>query len=146
MVRINIINPEFLSDQHLIAEYNEILMLTGFAKKHPNPKNIPKKYCLGKGHINFFRNKLGYLQKRFEKIKQEMKKRKFKPAKKMKFKKTEKNNYDWKPTAKDKEIIKKRLMQKIKLNPHFYRHYGKKKSPDFFEKKMKIKQKKNDLS
>jgi len=29
MVRINLINPEKLSDQHLAAEYLEIMMLIG---------------------------------------------------------------------------------------------------------------------
>jgi deoxyribonuclease (pyrimidine dimer) len=63
MVRINIINPKYLTDQHLIAEYVEILMLLDYAKKN-SPCNIPKKYCLGKGHIKFFSNKVLYLKKR----------------------------------------------------------------------------------
>ena len=35
MVRVNIINPNKLADQHLIAEYNEILMLLGYVRKYP---------------------------------------------------------------------------------------------------------------
>ena len=57
MVRINIINPKKLADQHLVAEYNEILMLIGHIKKFPKINNPPKNYTLDKGHINFFKNK-----------------------------------------------------------------------------------------
>ncbi|MBU3923323.1 MAG: pyrimidine dimer DNA glycosylase/endonuclease V, partial [Nanoarchaeota archaeon] len=62
MVRINLINPSKLTDQHLIAEYNEILMLIGHIKKFPNIYSQPKTYTLGKGHINFFKNKIKYLK------------------------------------------------------------------------------------
>jgi len=75
MVRINLINPKKLADQHLIAEYDEILMLLGYVKKYPRLGKIPGKYSLGKGHILFFKNKLKYLKKRHELIKLEMKKR-----------------------------------------------------------------------
>ena len=57
MVRINIINPKYLSDQHLIAEYLEIIMLVNYTKKHPKIKDAPKNYALGKGHIKFFKNR-----------------------------------------------------------------------------------------
>ncbi len=133
MVRINLINPNKLTDQHLIAEYNEILMLIGHIKKFPKIYSQPKTYTLGKGHINFFKNKIKYLKNRHELIKKEMKKRKFKPTKTIKlsqFKKEQKEN--WKPKKKDFEIIKKRIISKIKLKPNYYRYYGKKKSLKFF--------------
>ena len=75
MVRINLINPKKLADQHLVAEHNEILMLLGYVRKHPMCLNIPETYCLGRGHIKFFKNKLLYLKKRHELIKKEMIKR-----------------------------------------------------------------------
>ena len=68
MVRINLIKPEKLSDQHLIAEYNEILMFFGYVRKYPKLNKVPLKYCLGEGHILFFKNKLLYLKKRHELI------------------------------------------------------------------------------
>ena len=37
-----ILNPKFLADQHLVAEYNEILMLVSYFKKFPEVKDIPK--------------------------------------------------------------------------------------------------------
>ena len=107
MVRINLINPKNLSDQHLIAEYNEILMLIGYVKKSPRLGEITSKYTLGKGHILFFKNKLRYLKKRHELIKKEMKKRSFNANKSIKLNQFNKKLiHDWRPSAKDKSIIR----------------------------------------
>ncbi len=133
MVRINLINPKNLSDQHLIAEYNEILMLLGYVKKYPHIDNIPEEYCLGKGHIKFFKNKLKYLKNRFDLIKKEMLKRGFSSNKKIDLKEFDKEfNGNWKPCKKDKEIIKKRLIEKIKLKPKFYTYFGEHRTEKFF--------------
>jgi len=135
MVRINLINPKNLADQHLVAEYNEILMLAGHVRKFPLIKNQPKNYCLGKGHINFFKNKLKYLKKRHEKIKFEMKQRGFKIDKSLNLIDYEISlRKDWKANDNDKEIIKNRLIDKIKLKPFYYRYYGIKMSKEFFIK------------
>ena len=136
MVRINIIPPKYLTDQHLIAEYNEILMLLGYVKKNPYIKieNLPKEYRLGEGHILFFKNKLKYLEKRFTKIKKEMGRRKFNPTKEVNLSCFDKNlRKNWKPCKKDKEIIKKRLNQKIDLKPEFYTYYKEKKPKKFYK-------------
>lgn len=137
MVRINIINPGYLADQHLIAEYNEILMLFGYVRKHPHThfrqlSKIPKSYKLGQGHILFFKNKLKYLEERFEIIKKEMKRRGFNGNKEIKL-----GDFDnklvnsWRPSKSDKEIIKKRLIEKINLKPKYYRYFGKHKPKKF---------------
>jgi len=140
MVRINLINPKFLADQHLIAEYNEILMLLGYVKKNPklDLAQVPKRYKLGKGHILFFKNKLKYLKNRFDIIKKEMKKRGFSGKIQINlniFNKKLLNN--WKSNSSDKAIIKKRLIKKINLKPKYYRYYGDKKSKEFFIKMIK---------
>ena len=133
MVRINLINPKFLTDQHLRAEYNEILMLFGYVRKHPHTHfnqlhKIPKSYKLGKGHILFFKDKLKYLEKRFELIKKEMKRRGFSGDKKINLEGIDKSLInDWKPSKKDKDIIKKRVIDKINLKPNYYRYYKEKK-------------------
>jgi len=135
MVRINIINPKFLADQHLIAEYNETLMLLGYVKRYPlnNLNKIPENYKLGRGHMLFFKNKLKYLKRRFETIKIEMKKRGFSANIKMELKEFDKRLVkNWEPSSSDKEIIKKRIIQKINLKPDYYRYYKEKKSKDFF--------------
>ena len=77
MVRINLIDPRKLADQHLIAEYNEILMLLDYVKKYPSIDNTPENYILGKGHIKFFKDKLQYLKDRHDVIKNEMHNRNF---------------------------------------------------------------------
>lgn len=132
MVRVNIIDPKNLADQHLIAEYNEILMLIAHVRKFPNVYDIPENYCLGKGHIRFFKNKLIYLKRRHELIKKEMRGRGFKTEKtiNLNFKKELLN--DWKPKEKDKECIKKRIIYKLRLKPTYYKYYGEKKPVKFF--------------
>ena len=138
MVRINLIDPKALADQHLVAEYNEILMLLGYVRKNPEPKDIPKDYCLGKGHIIFFKDKLWYLKKRHEKLKTEMKKRGFNPEKTIKLKEfSKKLCNDWVPKKKDKDMIKKRLIEKIRKKPGYYRYYSKEKSVNFFVRLVK---------
>lgn len=139
MVRVNLVNPKTLSDQHLIAEYDEILMLVAYIKKYPSIDEIPENYCLGKGHMKFFKDKILYLKKRHEKLKQEMKKRNFQTNKTIKlsgYKKQNKKN--WKPKKKDLEIIKKRISQKLKQKPKYYRYYGENKSKKFFLELLNI--------
>jgi len=135
MVRINLIEPPKLSDQHLIAEYNEILMFFGHVRKFPEIKNKPEKYTLGKGHINFFKDKLKYLKIRHELIKKEMKIRGFRTEKNISIKEFgSKHKKLWLPTKEDLIIIKKRIKERIGMKPNFYRHYGEKKSNNFFHK------------
>ena len=135
MVRVDIINPRNLTDQHLIAEYKEIIMLVSYVKKHPETSldKIPEHYLLGTGHILFFKNKLLYLKKRFEKIKQEMKRRGFKAARDINVSQFSENlRKDWHASKEDKEIIKKRLIERIKLKPGWYSYYRKKKPLKFY--------------
>lgn len=84
MTRINVVEPSSLSDQHLVAEYREIMRLPGNLKTSLNRKTkkftmeeIPKAYTLGKGHVKFFYDKMAYLDKRFKQLVAEMKKRGF---------------------------------------------------------------------
>lgn len=139
MVRVNIINPRMLADQHLIAEYLEIMMLVGHVKKHENINYIPEKYKLGTGHINFFKNKLKYLKERHELIKNEMRKRNFKARKTINFKGIDKkliNN--WKPQKNDFKVIINRIICKISQKPKWYRYYGEKKDVEFYKKLISI--------
>lgn len=131
MVRINLIDPRYLSDQHLIAEYNEMLMLLGQLRKYPNMEGCGE-YCLGKGHIRFFRDKLSYLKKRHGLLKEEMRKRGFKARKTAdisKFPKSLRNQYS--PDRKALSIIKKRLVEKLTKKKGFYRYHGRKRDEEF---------------
>jgi deoxyribonuclease (pyrimidine dimer) len=138
MVRVNLIHPKKLTDQHLIAEYNEILMLLGYVAKYPKKEGIPKEYVLGKGHIKFFKDKLLYLIERHEHIKQEMQNRTFKVTKTIdltRFPQELHNN--WKPKKKDIAIITDRISKKLKKRPNWYRYYGENKSLVFFIELLK---------
>ena len=91
MTRINIIPVEELHDQHLIAEYREITMVpaalnrTLKSKKGLDKTKISRNYTLNKGHVYFFYDKGEYLDKRYNQITQEMKRRGFQPDIKRKF-------------------------------------------------------------
>jgi deoxyribonuclease (pyrimidine dimer) len=133
MVRINLVSPEKLADQHLIAEYKEILMLAGYVRKFPSLDGIPNSYRLGEGHIKFFKNKLKYLKKRHKSIVMEMKVRGFQVNCEMdlrgfgfSYKK------DWVPLAKDIDLIKERLIWKLKQKKKWYRYFGEVKESKFF--------------
>lgn len=134
MVRINIIHPKKLSDQHLIAEYLEMMMLVGYARNYPSLEGIPEDYRLGEGHIKFFKNKLKYLEKRHELIRKEMKRRGFATNKKIDLKGFGKEFLnDWKPGERDFKIIKKRLKERIEMKPEWYRYEGEKRGKAFWE-------------
>lgn len=139
MVRINIINPKCLTDQHLIAEYDEMLMLLGYVERYPEIKiikgksEIPERYTLNKGHMKFFKDKLKYLRDRHKLLKKEMRNRGFKPVKSIDLKRYPKNLHnDWKPQKGDYEIIIDRITWKINKKPEYYRYYGEHKDRDFF--------------
>jgi len=133
MVRVNLIEPKKLADQHLIAEYAEILMLAAYIRKYPGLGDIPRSYCLGKGHMTFFKDKMAYLKMRHESLKTEMRKRGFRTDKTINLLTFRKENKgDWEPKHDDIRIITERLISKLQLKPEYYRYYGRHESPDFF--------------
>jgi len=80
MTRINCGIPvKELTDKHLIAEHREIIRIPNAVKKGKfSLKGKPDYFCLGKGHVKFFYDKLGYLHKRYAKLYNECKVRGFK--------------------------------------------------------------------
>jgi len=79
MTRINAgIPPEDLSDKHLLAEHREIKRIPNMiASGKAVIKNIPDEFCLGKGHVKFFYNKILYLHLRYTSINMECQRRGF---------------------------------------------------------------------
>lgn len=66
MTRINaFIEPTQLTRQHLIAEHREIKRIPNMVDKGWFPSDIPAEFCLGTGHVKFFRDKLLWLRKRY---------------------------------------------------------------------------------
>lgn len=71
MTRVNIhMKPILLSDSHLLAEHREIVRLAKLGKDYwlRDPKKrsaIPAAFKLGKGHVNFFYDKLDWISDRY---------------------------------------------------------------------------------
>lgn len=127
MARVNVgVNPKLLTDQWLVAESVEITMITGGLRKNnfQIKSEIPNNYCLGKGHINFFKNKLLYLYRRLAHVNNEMINRGFRPGTHFydigDFPKEFHN--DWQPNINDSLILRNRLECKIRAKPDQWRY------------------------
>lgn len=78
MTRINCIPVEKLIDQHVVAEYREMLRVPAYLRKSKNsgkPIKIPLFYKMSQGHVTFFYDKGLYLQNRHRKLRAEMARR-----------------------------------------------------------------------
>jgi deoxyribonuclease (pyrimidine dimer) len=120
-MRCNVgVNPYYLTDQWLIAEYRELPMVIGSLRVNDwKIKSIVKTtFTLGTGHLNFFKPRLLYLAKRHEAVKKEMSNRGFKcDVLKIELSNcpTEYLN-DWIPTLNDSKLIRQRLIEKLTKN------------------------------
>lgn len=120
MARINVgIDPSLLSDQHLIAESVEITMIPGHLRRYnwQMKTDPPAKFKLGKGHINFFKPKLRYLQRRLNAVNLEMQARGFNPGTSMKEfleESPSKYQFDWRPTEASTYEVRCRIAQRLK--------------------------------
>ncbi|MCW9699252.1 MULTISPECIES: pyrimidine dimer DNA glycosylase/endonuclease V [unclassified Avibacterium] len=78
MTRINVVPPQELCDQHLLAEHRELTRIpNAVAKGKYNLTGQPADYKLGEGHVRFFFNKLAFLKKRYDLLHQECQARGF---------------------------------------------------------------------
>lgn len=123
MTRINTVDPAILRNPHLLAEYRElprVFALSSEAQKRGLKRStIPKSYRMGKGHVLFFYDKLGYLVARQETIIRELSNRGFKlsftnPLLLLTGNDPEWIN-DWYPTRKDHEVNLARLSERNAL-------------------------------
>lgn len=82
MTRINAnIKPVHLIDQHLIAEYREIVRIPNFVRNNVDHarkalKRAPNTFKLNSGHVLYFYDKIAFLHKRFLALVDEMHNRK----------------------------------------------------------------------
>ena len=130
-MRCNVgINPIFLADQHLIAEYRELPMVIG-SLKHWNweiKSPIPDTFNLGIGHMNFLKNKLKYLQRRHEIVLLECIRRGFHCGALRIDLHGIPDQFcnDWNPTMEDSKKIRERILFKLYHKGHyFWRYLGK---------------------
>jgi hypothetical protein len=78
MTRINLVHPEELNRQHLLAEIRELPRVFTMVKKYKGQgvsftnfkciKKQPMEYTLGTGHMTFFADKLEWLANRYESL------------------------------------------------------------------------------
>ena len=126
MARVNVgVNPKYLTDQWLVAESVEITMITGSLRKnnYEIKSDIPNEYKLGKGHINFFKNKLVYLKRRLEAVNNEMTRRGFSPGTSLDLSEfPDEYLNDWKPSMKDSCILRNRLAWKYNNKSDYWRY------------------------
>lgn len=131
MTRVNLIPPFCLYDQHLIAEYREISRIPNLVRKNLQTKNVfeientvPDSYVLGSGHVNFFKNKLGFIKKRHDSLREEGKRRG------LNLNSIEINldgipdrlKGEYTPCLNSIEISRNRIKEKIDLKPTFYQY------------------------
>ncbi len=117
MTRINVaILPKELNNKHLIAEHREIKRIPNYISKGTYSLNgQPKEFKLGTGHVKFFYDKLLYLKNRYEKLYQECIDRGFNVS----YYGSSWDNLpnelmnDYKETKKDREIVQKRIEEKL---------------------------------
>lgn len=138
MTRINLVPPNELMDQHLIAEYREITMVPAALKRSLKSKSvnydvskikqrIPSNFTLNQGHVRFFYDKGLYLSKRYDQLIEEMKRRGMNPDSSRQFPveifQDELYN-DWVPSYNDLEIVRERINLRISEKPSWYRKTG----------------------
>ena len=119
------INPKFLTDQHLNAEYRELLIPFAQIRNRLSKKlleDIPEEMPLGKGHIRFWRDKLGYLRKRHELVIKEKARRGFKSNLRFDIAIPTYLDGDWQCTEKAFGLLKGRIKERIMEKPEFYRY------------------------
>ena len=135
MTRINVVPPQELSDQHLLAEYHE---LPRCIKQKINIDDAPGQYKLGPGHMKWAKMHSLWLMYRYASLIQEMKYRGFKAKYtvddlKLYWYTVEhlSGNLWYEVTPEDIEINKQRLFEKYIEKPNFYT-WTKRKKPHYY--------------
>ncbi|MBP5699104.1 MAG: hypothetical protein J6W96_06225 [Alphaproteobacteria bacterium] len=126
MTRINVIAPQELADQWLLAEYRE---LPRVIKGEFDITNAPDKYQLGAGHVKWAKRYAYWTMTRYFQICDEMKYRGFKvnnSAGEL-YKLWDGKGDIYYVTAKDIIINVKRLRAKYNLKSNYYKWTGRDK-------------------
>lgn len=133
-MRINCIPVSILADQHLRAEWLEMLLLPHYIERSLKSKkgivlDTSERFTLNKGHAWFFYNKIGYVLKRYEEIGAEMRARGYNTNPRLSF---EHLNLppeyfkDWAPTEEDQLINLERIEERISQKPNWYTYRSRK--------------------
>jgi len=128
MTRINCVPVSKLIDQHLVAEYREMLRMPEYLRKSyktGKPLEIPLFYKMSAGHVKFFYDKGQYLKSRHEELKQEMRRRGMKPELTLHTGMFQHYGLmgDWQPTADSRYVNAERLIERINGMDDLPRYY-----------------------
>ena len=131
MTRINCVDVELLTDQHLFIEFREITRVRSLARPLKDYGN----YVMGTGHVKFFYNKAKYLHNRLIELQTEMDKRGIWVYTRKEYGEHAPGlNEDWTPDRNAKLTNSIRLSGKVLEKPDFYRYYGKPVKATFYSK------------
>ena len=142
MTRINVADPKFLVDQHLMAEYRELPMVHAALRRSLRTKSVkevlervPPRYTLNTGHVTFFYDKLTFLSRRYDALIEELKIRGYDldPSRILNDVGLPAECFnDWQPTDADMDVLKPRLHLRLNEKVDFYKYYGDPVYPDFY--------------
>lgn len=120
MTRINLVPPEELCDQHLLAEWRELPRLALAATKAAADCKLPEVYVLGAGHMKFFYDKGIFLERRHRVLTAELKARGFKLTEHPPFVMSRRFGYhDYEPTLEALELNRARIADRMPVKPRF---------------------------
>lgn len=129
MTRISAgVQPAELCDRMLIAEHREIKRIPNAIKNGKAViKDIPKKFKLGTGHVKFFYDKLKYLHKRYNALREEAIERGFNLQDyNSAFTDLPQELYkDWEPCEECRDIVLQRIWERLEaMRPQDVKYYG----------------------
>lgn len=130
MTRVNLVPPEALRREHLVAEYRELPRVFTLAKaaylRGVDPqKEAPSSYTLGAGHVKFFYSKLHWCAVRHALLVSEMDARGYKANIRTMFLVAGLSSLpqawlgDWTPTAEDLRLNLSRIAERGGLRDGF---------------------------
>lgn len=135
MTRINTIDVDMLTDQHLMAEYRELPMVNSALSRSLSSSrgvhhaSIPPNYTLNRGHVTFFYDKGEWLYNRYQQLIEELYKRQYQidPKSRVVFWQhfVDNNLYNnWLPDAQAHSTNVERLLERIYQKKDWYRYRG----------------------
>ena len=137
MTRINSAIPvQHLTDEHLLAEHREIKRLPYCLErsiKSRSKRRMPSEFCLGARHVLFFLDKMKFVSRRYKELYAECRKRGFTVTDySSNFENVALEHFnDYVPTSNEREVLIKRITERLKNSPKSSWHYcGKKISKE----------------
>ena len=145
-MRINLVPPKMLADQHLFAEWREIKMVPASLRRSLRTRKvgdilagIPSRYTLNKGHGLFLYNKMKFLTERYKLLTAELVDREYNISSDGDFGifywdlPSEFMHMDWHPDKNEVAINVERILLRISDKPQWYKYRGNALSPAFYE-------------